>query len=523
MEEFVKISKKFDFVSKVLSFAVSLFVLSGSASATDLTERELAKFRQNPTAYQTLLPAKYDRYGRQVSDESRFSADSINSREFVSIRDAQRREILMRSAEMRERRNRVHRLAGIRLENDDPKAFVDDGAVIDDLAQAEQAGLRDVQLAESPWSGDYWGIYKGNIGQRYGDPNFPGATDWKENRDYVLAHSVSEIVASNDPLNIDLLSPSEKYELLVGDSLNKLTERMWAEGQAYYENYGEVETWFGICHGWAPAAFMMARPSKVIEVPAQKGDYKIKFYPHDLKALASLLWASAQPEVRFIGGRCNDKDPEKDENGRVLSDDCFDNNPATWHQAVVGQIGTSKRSFVLDATYDYEVWNQPAYSYKYSYFDPENGQSVETLELATRELSTLTNDKYKKYRDPRTKYVVGISMELAYMVETSADRSETNTAEDDRSRRVVYLYDLELDESKKIIGGEWYNNHHPDFMWVPAKGAKAQSLIEYMLTEPWVAGEKVPESWAKPAQYAGAQGQVLGAVVEELIRLSNQP
>ena len=43
----------------------------------------------------------------------------------------------------------------------------------------------------------------------------------------------------------------------------------------------------GICHGWAPAAFMVQRPTKMVEVLAADGKTKIKFYPSDIKALAN--------------------------------------------------------------------------------------------------------------------------------------------------------------------------------------------------------------------------------------------
>ncbi len=36
-----------------------------------------------------------------------------------------------------------------------------------------------------------------------------------------------------------------------------------------------------------------------------------------------------------------------------------------------------------------------------------------------------------------------------------------------------YHYDLELDSSGRIVGGEWYQNRHPDFVWMPLSNSVA--------------------------------------------------
>ena len=208
------------------------------------------------------------------------------------------------------------------------------------------------------------------LGCRYADSGFPGSSDWLDNRNYIEANPAPRIVESGDQDAIRRLSPSEKYDLLVGDPDGTLTTAMWAQGRGFYERSGEVESWMGICHGWAPAAYMLPRPTRYVDALAADGRTKLRFYPSDIKALASLLWANAATLSRFIGSRANDKDPPMDANGRLLSARAFDTNPGTWHMSVVNQIGVARRSFVIDATYDYEVWNQPVYSYRYSYFNP---------------------------------------------------------------------------------------------------------------------------------------------------------
>src|SRR5262249_33461816 len=111
----------------------------------------------------------------------------------------------------------------------------------------DKAGLSTAALAVSPWSGDYWPLYRGMLGRRYADPEFPDGTDWQRNYAYVTAHPASAITKAGDAEAIDRLSPAEKYDFLVGDEAGTLTAAMWNEGKAYYDRDGKVELWMGIC------------------------------------------------------------------------------------------------------------------------------------------------------------------------------------------------------------------------------------------------------------------------------------
>ncbi|MBK7961719.1 MAG: hypothetical protein IPK04_11300 [Bdellovibrionales bacterium] len=72
----------------------------------------------------------------------------------------------------------------------------------------------------------------------------------------------------------------------------------------------------GICHGWAPASYMVPRPLSSIEVPSFDGQKKIKLNPAELKGLISQQWAQNPVNSRFVGQRCDSKNPQQDENGR---------------------------------------------------------------------------------------------------------------------------------------------------------------------------------------------------------------
>ena len=473
---------------------------------------DLAAFAKDPKAFMNRPLPKTDAAGNPVEGATLFSQADIDSLEYIEARDTQRLHILQPGE--------VSTRAAI-ASNDKPANLVD-ALTYNKLSDMESAKLLKATLAESPWSDDYWGIYKGILGARYADASFPKSSDWKKNYDYVRNAPAATILASGNATKINALSPSEKYDALVGDANESLTKKMWAEGKSYYDQNGSVEGWMGICHGWAPAAYMLARPTKSITLKTPN-NVSIKFYPSDIKALASLLWANVMPATKFIGGRCNDKDPVTDAaTGRVTSANCFDTNPGAWHLAIVNQIGASKRSTVLDVTFDYEVWNQPLYAYEYRYFNPQTNNYASTLAEATISKAAFTSDKFKTYRSSQSQSMVGIRMDVSYVVETAPTHNETDSPSRDAIQQVTYYYDLELDASNNIIGGEWYTNKHPDFLWTPAKGLHAKTAYEAQATGTWQAGSALPSAWQSAAKSATSQQSApLAVIVEEMIKLAN--
>lgn len=468
----------------------------------------LKRYRANPRAFMKAHPT------RSGGARSAFDTHDISSRRFVTAGD-----------ELRKRQFSVVDGVVVALEDvlpgrapmgvrDDPASLAD---VIEHrtLKSIEDAGLTSAKLAETPWSDDYWAIYLGQLGKRYADPRFPASTDWEANHDYVADNPAGDVVAGGDKDAINRLSPSEKYDLLLGDSAFTLTQHMWEQGRYYFEKDGKVETWMGVCHGWACAAYMLPRPAKAITLIAGDGVTPITFYPSDIKALASQLWARARTASRFIGGRCNDKDPATDENGRVISERCFDTNPGAWHLAVVNQIGVAKRSFIIDATYDYEVWNQPVFEYDYVPVNPVH-DAVAPLEDAIVPIHMLPDDTYAKYRSEKAKYVTAVYMDLTYVVETAPTHSPTDGPDKDGVKTVEYYYDLELDKDLNIIGGEWRQQTHPDFLWTPAPTTRAITPADQFAQGVW-RGDSVPKQWRAGARTGARQGLPLSAVVEGLI------
>jgi hypothetical protein len=246
----------------------------------------------------------------------------------------------------------------------------------------------------------------------------------------------------------------------------------------------------------------------------------VNFDPDDIKALETLLWAAGRYPLRFAGGRCDVANPETDENGRIISRDCFDTNPGTFHLALTNQIGLAKRGLIMDASHDYEVWNQPIVQYQYRYFNPNTMDSAADLQGARVSLSQFFNDRFRRYRSPKARSVVGIVLDVSYMTEVSPTHEPVDSVDRDRVTTARYFYDLEIDASDKVIGGEWYTQKHPDFLFVPSPGAQATTEFEDLATGVWMPGAAPPESWSSAGREAGSDGIPLAKIVGMLLKLS---
>lgn len=398
----------------------------------------------------------------------------------------------------------------------DRAADLVDNFKFQNLRAMEENQLTSSQVPIAPWSDFYWPIYGGGLAIRFADSNFTFATSWDENSNYLLTN----LGLGGD----EVLSPAEKYDLLVGDKNFTLSKTMIQEGKLHKNDKGIVETWFGICHGWAAAAIQLPRPSKAVTVVGSSGK-KIQFNPSEIKALASLLYANAPFEAKFVGGRCEESNGAIDENGRETNTDCLDNNPSTWHMAVVNQIGVAKRSFVVDVAKNNEVWNHPAHSYSYKLFHPKTKTAAASLSEGKIALSDFPEDKFKRSRAPAAKYLVEVEMLFEYVTESYPSTALEDSPENDVRDTVTYRYDLELDENDTIVGGEWHSFRHPDFLWVPVKDAVAIADGDRALdwrgdTNVWTGRESLPAIWKEAAAYSSRNKQPLARIVNRLMQMS---
>ncbi len=395
------------------------------------------------------------------------------------------------------------------LAQDQAEDLIDDPEKLEtNLQKLEDEKLMSAKLPVMPWSDSYWPIYAGATAFRYNDPNM-SFDNWLDYKKYYDENPTAKLVAAN---KIDELSPAEKYDYIFGLKSLGLTLYSWQEGESYQRQFNKVESWMGLCHGWAAASIVLPEPKKNLEIKNIFGKNLI-LHPSDIKALGTLLYANGNIPSKYIGTRCELKNPERDGNGRVKLEDCLDNNPGTWHLVVTHQIGKIQRSFVMDATYDYEVWNQPVYSYKYQYVHLESKEKFSTLAEAILSVEDFKNDERKSYRSDNAKYIVGVEMKVKYVAETEANIDEE---QESLYSEVTYRYDLELDADKNIIGGEWYSKAHPDFLWIPKKGHVPATFGDSQYQS--LNLNAIPKLLAPMAKQNASMGMPLSSLIKTLFK-----
>jgi hypothetical protein len=304
------------------------------------------------------------------------------------------------------------------------KFFAEDEDPIVNVFEIYKKGLSKAKTTEKPWTSTYWPLNKGLIADPYKtDIQYHRPMTelrWQKNYKEFLKRkrNVHTKIDELTQEELDVMAPSEKYDLLLGDDSFHLTNRLWdyayrwgskkdfgflssinilggdayALAQSYVDN-GEFDSleaalnkaievkggltesiaqdlvnqgaypglveamseaekiasdevskykltkksnnmalWEGICHGWATAAGIVPRPRKTVKIDMGNGK-QLRFFPDDLKGLASLLWAnSLVQDSKFldpntgenVGGgviweglRCNLKRPKRDRYGRT--------------------------------------------------------------------------------------------------------------------------------------------------------------------------------------------------------------
>ena len=499
-----------------MNYKISLFFtlsLLSTYSPAQSLDSQLQHWKRDTKGFMHLSPMRFDKDGKVV-----VLPFKEQPREVREERRAVRDRIIFGG--------RTQIKAAPDMSREDPALFLQSGLRTVNIYVLDKPELRSSTSKILPWSGDYWGIYKGGIGARFGDQFYPSSVNWEENFAYVTRLPASEIV-KDDPSEeaLSALSPAEKFDL-ISNSHWKLSESAWLEGKRYQSQYGKVDSWMGICHGWAPASYVELRPNRTLAVQAPNLKLKVKFTPSDIKALTSQMWAKGQYPTKFLGGRCEETELKTDPTtGRILNKDCFDINPMTWHVSVLHEIGMEKRPLVLDVSEDYQVWNQPAFHYKFSYFNPESAKEVANIKDAVINYKDWKSDPYRNWRHPKVVKIVGISMDLSYRIETAPSTSLIDSELFDQELTARYIYDLELDSQGNIIGGEWYQAQHPDFIWTPVLGTSPRSVADSSLQPlSWdPETQEMPLAWQESNRKAARQGQIPRMILEKLLIAVTKP
>ena len=414
-----------------------------------------------------------------------------------------------------------------------------------------------------PWMGYYWALNQGQIANTWQDKNYlefwklltweTNVNSWKKRRVQHLPN-----VMEMDEKDLAKLAPSEKYDLMMGDMSFDLTHRVWSfvETWGNQKKWGFLSSidlpngfripkasrnmalWEGICHGWALAAGAYPRPEKIVNFTLPNGK-TLPFYPDDIKALISLLFANStlQDNVLVEGYRCNTKTPKQDEFGRFIDEmpkkegepllpRCADVHPAVWHASIVNIMGIQGRSLVVEIDANATVNNHPMSGYKFKWFNPATGREGD-LDKSIIDLSTY-DDPYKGNRSSHATKLVGVEMEMEILSWVNPKVKESESDADDKFDTQKFMYDLELDNQGNIVGGQWRASKkaelfdsnagsrraggttrqspprvkQPDFFWVTPKNY--MMYFKNLNLERWSGRGALPQSWKNASKSAHA-------------------
>lgn len=404
------------------------------------------------------------------------------------------------------------------LPGDDFTKFLENLTYTTDIRSMEIQGLTKGGAGFEPWSGSYWPIHKAVLGNRYASKTFAHSKSFVNNYESYQANPSSSFISAG---RISELSPAEKYDLLVGDSNWTLTKHMWEKALLDYQEDGIIAGWTGICHGWAAVTHMNpTSPHSPVTLQDVTGTHSITFHANDIKGLQSWLWASSSPGSFRAGDRCRGN-VERDPYLRPTGAPCLDSNPMSWHLTIVNRVGLNKKSLVMDSSNGPEVWNYPIAGYDYHYFDPKTFIPTYDFKNALRSISELPSDVNRDFRSPKAKYIVGVVMDTFHPALTNPSTGITSKI---TTKKMTFVYDLELDEAFNVVGGEWYAKDNPDFIWSYTDNSQASTREDGKLRASQISwdarsGVMNPQV-ADLAREASKRGKVLATISNALLAAS---
>ncbi len=222
------------------------------------------------------------------------------------------------------------------------------------------------------WAASYWPYYEGGINHRWQGSNVLSPAEkydqafngWEAPEGFMQLEPWNSYTCEYDEAYYEQLGPAASWTDRNrgtwmahngvdddGDGVEDADECTDGWGE-----YDGLETWWGICHAWGPAAILEPEP---VEPVTRNG---VTFAVSDLKAL--LIQQYDRTDSYMIGGRCNEEELERDETGRITRTECRDLNAGSWHVVVTNLLGDSSRPFIIERTTNYQVWNQPLVGYE---------------------------------------------------------------------------------------------------------------------------------------------------------------
>lgn len=315
------------------------------------------------------------------------------------------------------------------------------------------------------WAASYWPTYEGSTNHRWQGPStlsplekYDAAfNNWTPDTEFATsvpadcgpnaATEYSRYVETRGPAAAWQATAQNRHLLFNGNNDDP------DEDQDVDECYEVIETWWGLCHAWAPAAILEPEPLHAVEFNGQR------FEVSDIKAL--ILTKYDGTESLMLGGRCNAQTIEHDDTGRVTADECRDTNAGAFHVVITNFLGINGQSFVEDRTGGYQVWNQPMTGYQIT--------MLEEIDVArANSLLNVTGDSYIYNANVAKLFEVKMTTDWL----TEGHQSTQPLGSQGYIRHDNYHYILEVDADGKIMGGEWVGSsrdNHPDFLWSPKR------------------------------------------------------
>lgn len=271
----------------------------------------------------------------------------------------------------------------------------------------------EIRDKEKFWSGDSWRLSRGAINFRWNSPAEESFNYRSPGSREVSAMTMEEL---------SKLSPAEKYDLLMGRydyPLKYEVDELARTG---------IESWEGLCHGWAAASLNHKGP--VAKVLVNPDGIKIPFGVSDIKALLTYTYSKMLiGEGQSKGKRCENDSTYIDEN-------CDDDLTAVaFHAVLTNKLGLRGESFIADVDRFKEVWNHPILSFESRIQQMFSTPGGKTAIITTR---------------------------LSYI-----DVVEKNSWESlpDVISYMTVKYELKMDSRGNMQTGKWISRDRPDFLW----------------------------------------------------------
>jgi len=247
------------------------------------------------------------------------------------------------------------------------------------------------------------------------------------------------------------------------------TDECPISGDEENDDYDGVQSWWGLCHAWVPAAILEPEPGRAVTYNG------VTFHVADMKGLMQTLYDKSDAVI--LGGRCNQKKVELDELGRAVPDECRDTNPGAFHLIVANMLGRHKRAFAEDRTWDFQVWNQPILKFETLAYDDglTAAQANSALGFEGDEYHFV--ERYEEQGLDKPVSFAKVRIKLYYITESHALAHPVVHELDRYTRHDVYDYILELNKDGEITGGEWIGDSreaHPDFLWLPLRMSRSR-------------------------------------------------